>query len=257
MKEVDATEETGTKRQRAEMPAPAYNLADSIAVANAVHDKGGGTATADQLAAFLDYKGTNNGAFITRVAAAKHYKLIDGGGRGGTYRITPLAERILMPVYPESAHEALLDAFFNVPLFKAVYDEYKGKELPSEFGFKNMLRTRFGITPARLAAAYRILMESADQAGLFKTRGAKTQLIMPQITRSAAPAQVTKEENGDGGRGGDGQGSGGARPPAPQTQDDLRGAYVSTLIEMLREKGKKGESDPDLMERIEKLLAMT
>src|SRR5437867_3171887 len=133
MKEVDATAETGSKRQRAEMPAPAYNLADSVAVADAVHDKGGGAATADQLAAFLDYKGTNNGAFITRVAAAKHFKLIDGGGRGGTYRITPLAERVLMPVYQESAQEALLDAFFNVPLFKAVFDEYKGKELPSEF----------------------------------------------------------------------------------------------------------------------------
>ena len=35
--------------------------------------------------------------------------------------------------------------------------------------------------------------------------------------------------------------------------DDLKGAYVSTLIDMLRE---KGEPNPELMAKIEKLLGL-
>lgn len=258
MKQSDATAkatEPAKERRRSEIGFPAYGLVDSITVAKTIHERGGGVVTPEQLSAFLGYKGTNNGAYITRVAAARQFQLIQGGGRSGQFSITPLAQRFLMPVYPEDARAALVDAFMNVELFKAVYEEFRGKELPPEFGLKNLLRSRFGIV--RQDVAYRVLMDSAEQAGLFSTKGSRTQLIIPQVQRVPTPApkpegdEDLETQRGGGGGGGD---SGGGPTVIAQTDDELKRAYIAKLIGML---GKSEQGDPELMTRIEKLLAIS
>lgn len=237
---------------------PVYDLADSMAVAKVIHDRGGGVATADQLAAFLGYKSTQNGAYLGRVGAAKLFGLVTGGA--GQFTITPLAQKILMPVYPDQVQEGLTEAFLNPPLFRAVYDECKGKDLPPEFDMKNLLRNVFEVTPTRVTDAYRTLMDSADQAGFFATRGAKTHLIMP-VVKSAQPEDRKEEETPKdqaalGGGGGNGRNEGTFRG-ASKSRQDLQNEYVSTLIAMLRAKAESGEVDTELMSRIEKLLALS
>jgi hypothetical protein len=238
---------------------PVYDLGDSIAVAKLIHERGGGSASDDELAAFLKYKSPRNGAYLGRVGAAKLFGLIEGSAK--QYKLTPLAQRILMP-YDESQHrEGLVEAFLNVPLFKGVYDEYRGKDLPPEFGMKNLLRGKFQIIPARLSNAYRVLMDSAETAGFFATRnGARTHLIMPAIRAgtNARPPEGAEEPGGGGGGGGDtgGGGSDDGGGGSVSGLDELRREYVAMLMEMLREKAKNGEPDLDLMERIEKLLAL-
>jgi len=257
MAEVAATHPLFTKRIRVVSGTKfaAYSLADSIALAKAIHDKGGGSATHDQLAAFLGYKSAHNGAYLDRLASAKLYGLVEGDGR--QLRLTDRAQGILMPVYPELVRPVLLEAFFAVPLFKAVFDEYRGKELPPEFGLKNALRTQFGVTAGRTDVAYRSLMDSADQAGLFEIKGSRTQLIVPSAPsrRSApAPEEERRDDLAETKLGG-GNGNGG--PPAvPQSNEELQREYVSTLIGMLRTKGSQGDVDADLMARIEKLLGI-
>lgn len=243
------------KRTRSELRFPVYGLPNSVLAAKAVHEKGGGATTNDHLAAFLGYRSANNGAFLSRVAAAKLFGLIEGPPTRLT--ITPLAQKILMPIRLDSdPREALVEAFMRVPLYEAVYEEYRGKELPPEFGMKNALRTQFGVTPQRIDRAYRALMDSAEAAGFFEVRGSRSQLIMPTQARPASPAsrdsadvsEPTREGFGGGG------GEGGSPPPPVQSRDDLRNEYVSALIGLLRGQGAKGEVDPQLMARIEKLL---
>ena len=236
----------------------ASSLADSIAVAEAIHKKGGGRASHDQLAAFLGYKSANNGSYLDRVASAKLFGLVEGAR--GDMTLSDRAEAILMPEYAENVRQHLINAFMAVPLFRAVYEEYHGKELPPPFGMQNALRTRFGITPSRLADAYRSLMDSADTAGLFEVRGSRTQLIIPTMASpKKAPDPETDLETPDAtALGGGSNGGGGGRiDPPPKSRQDLQNEYVSTLITILREKGTKGELDADLMERIEKLLEIT
>ena len=252
--------EAKKKRTRvvSEVRFPVYSLLDSLEVARAIHEKGGGLASNEQLAVFLRYRGSNNGSYLARVAAARMFDFV--AGEGSRLTISPRAQTILMPVYKEQVEQGLLDAFMGVPLYRAVYEEYLGKDLPSPFGMTNALRTRFGVAPSRVEPALRALMESADQAGLFKTKGSRTQLIIPTIGRTPAPRDDRREERTndpdeqerDAGGGG---GGGGHLPPAtPKTSDELRNDYVSTLIGLLREKGTKGEIDEALMARIEKLL---
>ena len=234
---------------------PYYTLADSVATAKAIHERGGGVATRDQLAAFLGYSSTNNGAYLNRVAAAKLFGLIIS--EGSQFRLTPRATAILMPAYPEDAQRALSEAFLSVPLFKAVYEECKGQQLPPEFGLKNLLRNKFSVGPSVLDTAFRTLMASAEDAGFFATRGSRTHLIMPAVA-PVAPTQDRSTEGAGDSTEADVRGRGGGNNfvPPPQSREELQNSYVATLIELLREKGKQGEVDAELMARIEKLLAL-
>ncbi len=241
---------------RSELKFPVYGLADSVIAAKAIHDKGGGAATNDHLAAFLGYKSAKNGAFVNRVASAKLFGLIEGPP--SRLVITGRAQKILMPVNAGDPRQALIDAFLSVPLYAAIYREYQGKELPPEFGMKNALRTMFGVVPGRIDEAHRAFMTSADTAGFFEVRGSKTQLIMPMV-QSGPPkpkpapgdeAEETEESLSETGGGG-----GGTPPRGPRTTDELRGEYIAALIGLLRDKGAQGEINDALMERIEKLLA--
>jgi hypothetical protein len=243
---------------RSELKFPVYGLADSVVAAKAIHEKGGGVATNDHLAAFLGYKSAKNGAFVNRVASAKLFGLIEGPP--SRLVITGRAQKILMPINLGDPRQALIDAFLAVPLYAAIYRENQGRELPPEFGMKNALRTMFGVVPGRIDEAYRAFMASADAAGFFEVRGSKTQLIMPMVPiglprsgPSNAPDDGDKNAEGGEHASGSGGGGGGNGPP-PRQPGDLRGEYISALIGLLRDKGAKGEVDETLMARIEKLL---
>lgn len=258
----DSPEESRQSRKRSALRFPAYDLADSVLVAERIHVDGGGTVSDDALAAYLDYKSTNNGAYLARVAAAKLFGLIEGD-RGVNYRLTPRARDIIMPVYDEQRRKALVDAFLDIPLFKAVYDEMRGRDLPPDFGMKNMLRNQMGVTPTRVDVALRTLMNSAETAGFFATRGSRTHLIMPVVQREAPHHDEEQEEEQPdehvhhGGGGGNGHsGDEPPKPPASASLDQLRADYVGTLITLLREQAKDGVPDAALMARIEALLGI-
>ncbi len=240
------------KRELSKTKFPVYSLLDSVAVAKAVHDKGGGVASNDQLAAYLGYRSSKNGAYLARIASARTFDLI--AGQGDRITITPRAQMILMPEFPEDARRAMTEAFLSVPLFRVVYDDNHGKQLPSDFGMKNAFRTRYGITPSRLDDAYRALMDSADQAGFFSTRGGRTQLIIPRVGSVSPAAEPPPAVNPADGGGGSGDDGGRTQPPTEtRTKDSLESEYISALIGLLRQ---KGEPDPALMAKIEELLGM-
>jgi hypothetical protein len=248
--------ETSRKREKSKIKFPVYSLADSVAVAKAIEDKGGGLVSNDQLAAYLGYRSSKNGAYLARIASARTFDLITG--QGDRISITPRAQTILWPSYPEDAEKAMIEAFLGVPLFQAIFEDNSGKQLPSPFGMKNALKTRYGISPSRVDDAYRSLMDSADQAGFFSTRGGRTQLIIPRVgaTSPSAERATTPTLGGGSGDGGDDQGR--VPPPAPAateppTTETLRGEYISALIGVLR---AKGDADPELMAKIESLLGM-
>lgn len=264
---INPSASSDDKRQRSEVSFPGRSLADSVAVADAINKQGGGKATADHVAAFLGYKSTHNGAYLTRIGATRTFGLVSKSGE--FFVTTPLATQILMPTYPEQGKQGLVNAFLNVELFRRVYDEFKGKELPPEFGMKNALKNIFGVVPTRVDVAYRSLMDSAQDAGFFDTRGSRTHLIMPTVT---LPPQANLPDDGDaaalialamggadgGGRGSIPPGSAGAGKTSisaiTPSLDSVKARYVQALINVLEEKGKSGDLDEELMARIEKLL---
>jgi hypothetical protein len=192
---------------------PVYGLVDSVAVANIVHNKAGGYATREQLAAFLGYKSTENGSFWSRIAAAKMFGLIIE--ENGQLKLTRIAQHILMPESEDQQRAALVEAFFSVPLFKAIYKEYQGKDLPQGLGLQNAFRGRFKVVPKRVDLAIKNFFEAAENAKFFETRGSRTQLIIPVFKAPLKTPAIEPPPKGH--QDGSGGGGDGEEPPKPPT----------------------------------------
>lgn len=197
------------RRVSGEARYPNFDLENCLEFARTIKERGGNACSAEQLGALLRYKNVRGGGFIARVAAARLYGLISTVD--GRYRITPLAETILYPVTAQDKVRALRDAFFNVPLYRTIYEEFKGTRLPEALGLDNFLRTKFSIPPGdRTALARRVFLDSASQAGFFSaTRGERTHLTDPVMgTAYPADAPAPSPLSDYGGSGGDHSGIG-------------------------------------------------
>jgi hypothetical protein len=249
-----------TKKQRvsAENRYPMFDLNASLLLARAVKEKGGNACTPEQLGGYLGVKNTTGGSFVGRVAAAKAFGLIRTVQ--GRYEITERAEAILYHVTDLLRDQALRDAFLAIPLYRQVYDRFKGQSLPQEFGLRNLLHTQYGIPSGdRVTAACRVMMDSAETGGFYRAHnGARTHLVDPvQGTPSYAtpPRDQGAPPDGDratlngGGGGGGGNGSSGVGLPSrgklldgmweelpadPQWDEESLGYWLDTFERLLR-----------------------
>jgi hypothetical protein len=198
---------------------PGYDLDAALQVARKIHERGAGaTVSADELAVLLGYKSANNGAFLTRVAAARLFGFVDGPK--DALAALDRADAILRPDYPENAQRARLDAFKSVPLFAAFLEAYKGRPLPDEQGMRNALITRFKVAEKEAQTVLARLLESADQAGLFTTTGgSRTQMIEPTI-RNGNPGRERSSDEANT-----------PPPPPPPADSHQSGARFPKVID--------------------------
>lgn len=190
-------------RTKSEVSFPYYDLNKSIDGARVVHEKAGGRCQRQQLAILLGYSGTNNGGFLTRFSAMKMFGLIEEQTEGIT--LTERAKNILSPIYPSDAQKAKLEAYFNVELYRRVFDDFEGRALPSNEGLQNLLTNDYKVVPKQVPQALRNLMESANTAGLFSLTGNRTMMVRPladpsksatlQIPASDGDATILQEES--------------------------------------------------------------
>lgn len=187
----DSAKQSDTKSaSRGAMNSPYFDLDASIKVADAIYTRGGGTASSDQLAAWLDYKSTRSGTFITRMSAAnKHFGLIEQNG--DQFTLSDRGRNVLAPVMPEDAINAKADAFLSVTLFAKVYEDHRGKALPPEVGLKNLFKNTYRILPDRVNQAVRVFLNSADQSGFFNE--GRDRLIRPGKGTSSTPSGDSKK----------------------------------------------------------------
>jgi len=246
---------------RSGITSPYFDLAASIAVAEAVHQRGGGQCSSEQLAAWLGYKSVLSGTYLTRVGAAnKHFKLVESNGE--IIALTERARKILSPVMPDDALNAKVEAFLDVTLFAKVYETYKGSGLPPEIGLKNLFLNTYKVLPDRVAQSVRVFLNSAEQAGFFTTTGDRSRLVKPSRVISPptpAPATPNKEDTpAVRGAGGGGDGTMGVhsaivgllrelpKPGSPWSYAEQTGflaAFTSMIKFIYPAKSEKGEAD--------------
>jgi hypothetical protein len=109
-----------------------------------------------------------------------------------------------MIVDPSQAREGKARAFLNVPLYKAVYEKYRGGVLPPAAAFERDI-AGLGVAEKQKDKARQVFGRSASQAG-FSEAG-KSKLVMPAFAvKSDMPAPVDAEDNPDREKGGGGGG---------------------------------------------------
>jgi len=177
--EVDGVSERST------ISFPYSDLDDAVEIAKGVQAVGGSKCQWDQLAAKLQ-QSAKGGAFRLRVLGAKIFGLLTYDR--GTVMLTPLGMRVCDPGQEKAARA---DSFLVVPLYRAIYDQFKGGTLPPTSGLDGAIES-LGVGPKVKGKARQVFQRSAKQAGFFDISSSR--LVMPSMNGSASAATLSSDE---------------------------------------------------------------
>ena len=122
------------------------------------------------MAAAMNQKVTS-GAFRTKLSAAQLFGAITN--TRGELHLTELGRQL---TDDRMRKTALVRAFFEVPLYKKLYERYRSQSLPQGPGLDAEIRT-LGVVPNQAARARRAFLRSVEHAGLFW--GGRDRLVIP------------------------------------------------------------------------------
>jgi len=117
----------------------------------------------------------SSGAFGIKLASARMFGLIDNVQ--GKNVLTQLGFSILDSDDTRARH-AKVEAFLRVPLYRKVYDEFKGKQLPPRPLGLEQAFVEFGVSAKQKDKARNVFERSAQLAGFFPG-GRNDRLVMP------------------------------------------------------------------------------
>ncbi len=197
------------ERERSRIEFPYYSLDEAIKLAKGVFDLGT-NCQIDQLAGHLD-QSAKGGGFRVKLMAARTFGLINY--TQGNVSLTDLGSQI---VEPDQEREARAQSFLKVPLYNAIYEQFKGKTLPGDKGLEGAM-VNLGVAAKQKDKARQAFNRSAKEAGFFAY--GTTKLVYP-VLGSSDKGAPRDQKNGDaitplppptreGGSGGSGSGGGG------------------------------------------------
>jgi|SRR5690242_1979567 len=185
-------EESSSPAWRSHAPTPYYNLAASIEVARRIYRHSGETCDRRALAALLGYSRVKNGAFLTRVAAAKMFGLLDE--REGRISLSDRGRATVASATVVGGLQARIEAFLKVEVFRLVFQTYRGRALPSNAALMRLLKSRFKVIGTRVGRTVRVLLQSAAHAGLLSRGAGRIRLSFPEsaerVRWRAVPARL-------------------------------------------------------------------
>jgi hypothetical protein len=163
VRKAKAVKKPMTKRakENSKIAFPYMDLDTAITVARAFLSSGGGAHTRDQLAGALG-QSPLSGAFIMKLSAARQFGLVDF--IDGKFKLTDLGFSII-DKNESREKSAKVQAFLNVELYRRIYEEFKGKQLPPRpLGLEQTL-VNMGVTQKQKGNARLAFEKSARQAG--------------------------------------------------------------------------------------------
>jgi hypothetical protein len=194
----------GRSNDRSSIEFPYLDLDTAVEVARAVYARAGlGLCELDELAAQMDQ--VVSGAFRQKTATAKSFGVIEKDSRSA-FKLTTLGQNI---VQDETEAEARAAAFLTVPLYKAVFERYRGHLLPPAKALEREMGA-LGVAPKQTGKARQAFERSAQEAGFFAQ--GDDRLVQPRLdppaTRSIVSADGQDQTEGrNGGGSGGGRGS--------------------------------------------------
>jgi hypothetical protein len=157
---------------RSKIVFPYGDLKDAVEVVQATFRNGGQRATFDQLAAWMKHKNVGSGTFRSfKIATARIFGLIDVVK--DQVSLTEIGNQIIDPV---SETQARARAFLNVPLYRKIFEIYKGRLLPEDPALEQEMES-LGVAPKQKSRARQSFQRSAAQAGILNET--KDRLVLP------------------------------------------------------------------------------
>jgi len=150
--------ETPTKPKR---PFPSVTLEEALKIPLKIKELNGGNpwppSDVAQAVTGGSYK-TNPFFYLT--AGARDYGLTEGTRDAAKIALADIGRKFVYAGNQDVEGQALQDAFFHVPIFKQVYNQYKGSTLPELKYLGNTLQSEFGLPPEYHEEFHRLFQEN-------------------------------------------------------------------------------------------------
>ena len=169
------------KRERTQIEFPYTGLGQAVEMTRILHERGGGNAEREQLAAWMDVS-ANGGTFRSRVSASVMFGFMSAA-RGGDLAITDLGRRA---VGGDDGRGATVDAFLNVPLFGVMFEKFKGYALPPATAIERQM-LEVGVPQKQKERARQTFIKSAQAAGYIDASSGRLAKPYIEPARNSPP----------------------------------------------------------------------
>jgi hypothetical protein len=139
---------------------PAVTLEDALKIATAIKQFNAGNAWPPSEVAKALKLGAQGVRFFYLAAASRDYGLTTGSRATATIELAETGRKLVYAPSPEAEKEATLEAFFNVTVFKDVYQYYKGEGLPELKYLSNTLESVFHLPQNIHTEFYKLYTEN-------------------------------------------------------------------------------------------------
>lgn len=220
--EFGKADEVGCKKnQRSSIAFPYLDLDTAVEVARAVYTRGGRSGCeTDELAAEMGQ--VVSGAFRLKTGTARTFDLIEKAGSAGGVKLTELGLQIVSEATEKAARA---EAFVRVPLYAAIFEQYKGHLLPPRRALEREME-KLGVSTKQSDKARQAFERSARQAGFFE-RG-EDRLVRPRADLPTKRVEESNHDSGDHRKPPPGGGASSASDEPPKTSD-----LPTLLLELL------------------------
>ncbi len=184
--EVEIGPGPGAKRERSQIEFPYADLERSVNLARTLHGEGGQAKIDQQQLAVAMDQSASGGTFRGRLYASKMFGLVET--EGGKVALTPLGLKIIDST-TESA--ARVEAFLNIPLYKAMFERYNGYALPPASAIERQMES-LGVPQKQKERARQAFQVSVQYAGFIAANG---RFSKPTSAARALPINEAEAEN--------------------------------------------------------------
>jgi hypothetical protein len=170
---------------------PKVTLEEALAVAQVLKDKNGGNPWPPKdLASALELSQGNKFFYLT--SAAQLFGITNGTRDAAQISLSELGRAIVYAPNGNVEVTKKQEAFFNVPLYKKVFDYYKGNNLPEAKYVENTMVDRFGLTRDTVEEFVKLFVKDCNYLGYKAgTESSTIQSVNPDKGRTKSSPEST------------------------------------------------------------------
>jgi hypothetical protein len=169
---------------------PRRTLEQALRIPNAIKDYNAGNPwDPREIAAALNL-GSKAGNYYYLTNASRDFGLTEGNRDSPAIKLTELGRHAVYPVDQVAEHQALLDAFLGVGVFRKLVEYYKGSKLPEERFLANVLQNTLKIDPRIHAEFVDLFQKNCRYVGIGEEFDVRSSAGAPRVA-DATPPLVT------------------------------------------------------------------
>jgi predicted nucleotide-binding protein len=147
---------------------PKHLLEQAVQLPLALEEKNGGNPLSPMDLAIALGRGPASSDFRVLLSSSFKYGLTGGTHTQPRVSLQELGRDIAQPKSDKDKGRALVEAALKPPLFRSVYEHYRGKRLPDPHFLRNVLIREFGIVPGSAELFAQIFIANLQYVGLVK-----------------------------------------------------------------------------------------